>query len=121
MLIIRKAQMDALNLPFVAEFREHVTEYLYAYYAEKCKEMGPQGIDALIDQGIAKANRYGIEMEEEILDLIEIMFENGANFENTPDMAWAAEVLNDSSATGSQRISRLVAGLEVARNTPLKQ
>ena len=120
MLIIRQAQMEALNKPFVAEFREHVSEYLHTYYAEKCKAMGPQGVEALIDQGIAKANRYGIEMEEEIFDLIEILFENGANFENTPDMAWAAEILSDSSASGNQRILRLIAGLEAARNAPLE-
>ena len=121
MLIIRPAQMEALNKPFVAEFREHVSEYLHTYYPEKCRAIGPEGVDAFIDQGIAKASRYGIEMEEEIFDLIEIMFENGVNFENMPDMAWAAEILTDSSASGSQRISRLVAGFEAARNMPLKQ
>lgn len=113
--------MEALNAPFVAEFRANVREYLQTYYAEKCEAIGPAGVEALIDRGIAKSSRYGIETEDDVFDLIEVMFENGANFETAPGMAWAAEILNDSSATGSERMGRLVAWLETARNQPARR
>ncbi|HEX5432464.1 MAG TPA: hypothetical protein VFW83_10890 [Bryobacteraceae bacterium] len=117
MLTIRPEQMRILNRAFEAAFRENVREYLQTYYASRCQAMGPEGLDSFIEKGIARAARYGIEIEADIFDFIEILFEYGLEFETQPALSWAAEILNDGASSGSARVDRLLTWLELFQDS----
>jgi hypothetical protein len=108
MLVIRRAQLEALNRPFLDAFKARVAEDLRRRYPE----MGEKGIGALIEEGIAKGRRYDIQSEAAVAGLIELMAEHGAEFETGPGWEWAAEVLADPTRPGDARLSRLKSRLE---------
>jgi hypothetical protein len=111
MLIIRKAQMEALNARLVQDFENQVLADLEERFPARCREMGEASLRRLIQAGIRKAGGYGIEAQDDVARVIEVMFEFGENFDERADLAWPCQSLRDPSLTGDVKTGLLVARL----------
>ncbi len=119
MLVIRSEQMQALNRRFETAFRDAVVEHLASADPAKFGALGDAGVEALIDRSIKRAAAYEIDLESDVFDFIDMLFEEGEDFLDRPSEAWALEILEDRAESGSARMSRINAWRDAL--SPLKQ
>ncbi len=112
MLIIRKEQMEAFSQYMIEQFEESAQAYLRKAYAEQLKEKDDAWLRLIIKAGIKKARGHGFELESQVRRYIECMLLWGEDFDANPDAAWAAEILNDNSASKDEKLKRIMSHLE---------
>jgi hypothetical protein len=115
MLVIRKAQMDALNAYVVESFENEVAAQLAARFPERSAQMGEAGVRELIQAGIRKSLSYGVQAQDDVARVIELMVEFGEEFDKRPDLAWPCEALRDRVLTGDAKVSLLMSRLAARR------
>jgi hypothetical protein len=111
MLIIRKAQLEALNAGLLQDFESEVLADLEERFPARCRELGEAGVRRLIQAGIRKARGYGIEAQDDVARVIEVVFEFGENFDQRADLAWPCQSLGDPSLPGDVKAGLLEARL----------
>lgn len=92
MLLIRAEQMSA----FEAGQRELFEARLSGYLAGKYGISHNDSLRAMVNRGVSKAERYGLVTEQGAATLLELMVEEGENFEDDPARPVAREILTDS-------------------------
>ena len=104
MLIIRKAQMGALDAYSRGAFRQRMLLHLKADFPARAAELGPDGMRRLVDAAIDKGDDYGIAGEDDLQAYLNLMLELGPHFDEEPAMDWAREILIKKSLSGHARI-----------------
>ncbi|HEY3442957.1 MAG TPA: hypothetical protein VGK29_19510 [Paludibaculum sp.] len=111
MLMIRKAQMYTLGLESRRDFARRAAAHLCASIAE-CAAMPADDLRKFVDDGIARAERYGIESEQEVCKFLNLQVVFGPGFDT--ELAWARKTLASKDGA-SLRLNRLYArGIRVA-------
>ncbi len=103
MLVIRKAQLHALGLERRRDFARRAGAHLCSGFA-KCAAMAPAELRAFVDEGIAKASRYGIETERDICKFLNLLVVFGPVFDT--ELSWARKTLA-AKEDASLRLNRL--------------
>ncbi len=119
MLIIRKAQMDAIHRERLDEFRVWMRAHLRRHFREQMEGRGDAELDSLIDRGIRRAQQHGADQERSFCKYLALVAALGEGFEADPRYPWAARVLaDDALADGNTRVEvlALVARSELARS-----
>ena len=111
MLVVRAAQMKILNLPWQEQFRSKLVAYLSAEFPVETAALGADGVEAMIEAGIRKAQGLGIDQEADVCDLIALVVEHGTGFEQLP---WAAPIVG-SSEGWDVKLGQLVGWAEALR------
>ncbi len=119
MFVIRREQMQALNPQSGSTFREAVLDHLATADPVKFNALGTEGASALIRRGIEQAASFGIGVESDVFDFIDMLFEEGEDFLSRPSQSWAMKILDDRAASGTERMSRITAWREALR--PVKR
>lgn len=108
MVTITAEQMAALDGLNRALYVERVTAHLTRFFPEHCTALGPAGLREAIDHGIARAASYGIIGERDVCLYLDLMVAFGRDFDQDPNLPWAAAILNDDAIPApKQRINRL--------------
>ncbi len=108
MLMIRKEQTEAFREYMLKKFENLQVTHLNKYYPEDFQALGEEDVREAIRYGIKQANTYNILIENDVSRYINLMFSFGRNFDTDLDSGWAAEILNDeSSLSGSVKMDRL--------------
>jgi hypothetical protein len=115
MLTIRKAQMDALNVRLVRDFENLVVSDLAGRFPDQYSQIGEPRLRRLVRAGIHKAESYGIDSQDDVARVIEVMFEYGEDFDQQPDLAWPSKCLHDESLRGDEKAGLLVARLRARK------
>lgn len=106
MLQIRDEQIPAI-VPPRPEFRARVAAHLRSHFPD-AQALDAQELDEIIDEGRARASRYGIVSEQDVCKYLNLMFTFGRHFDEDPRLFWTAPLLG--GATRRQptlRINRL--------------
>jgi hypothetical protein len=103
-LIIRKAQMDALDASSREAFRERMLRHVAKDFPARAAELGPKGIRRLVDASIDKGPEYGIAGEDDLQAFLDLMIELGPGFDEEPALAWAREILTRTSLSGQAKV-----------------
>lgn len=114
-MIIRKAQMDALNALLIRAFERSVYDDISERFPRRFAELGGNRVRQLIGAGLRKAGKYGIASEDDAARLIEVMLEYGENFEELPELEWPCRCLSDASLTGDLKVGILVGRLRARK------
>ena len=117
MLIIRKAQMDALTRAFAAGFEKAALADLRVQYPEKCAKLGDEECERLVRIGVAKAKSYGITREHDVSAYIDLTFEYSPDFDTTPELGWTRAVLRDPELTGTTKMTVITSRLEAKQKS----
>jgi hypothetical protein len=107
MLTIRKEQMDVLNGYMLRGFIHRTLNQIAKKFPNDCARLKDSGVRELIQKGIEKGARHGIDTELTVAALIELMVEFGPDFEAQPNQSWAAKTLNHPTLSGRAKMESL--------------
>ncbi len=104
-MIIRSAQMEAMGARQGRLFLERMVRHLDEAYPGQIRDRFGAETRPFADAGIAKAGRYGIEMEGDIEAFLDMLVVWGPDFDVAK--TWAATILNEEDRKGSDKIALL--------------
>jgi hypothetical protein len=104
-VIIRAKQFAVLGAQQQRLFRDRMVQRLDSSYPGRISAKYRVETRAFVDAGIAKAGRYGIELEGDIESFLGMLVEWGPDFDVAK--AWAAAILNQKNHKGSDKIALL--------------
>jgi hypothetical protein len=106
-LIIKSAQIAALNAAALDSFRRRMVDHLTAVFPDRVAAMGTDRVLAAVDDGIRQAAGYRITAERDVARFIDLVVELAPDFPDRPATAWTRAVLDDSLTPPSVRLDRL--------------
>jgi hypothetical protein len=89
--------MDELNEHEAAKFEDRMVEHLRENFPEECEEMGEEDVREAVRHGVERAGEYGMELEQDVCNYINVMFVYGRDFDTDAELPWAGQILNDPS------------------------
>jgi hypothetical protein len=95
MLIIRTEQMRAFEQSSLHRFAEEMLEHLKKFSPRHAGVIGEARIRRVIELGMERARKYEFSNQGPVRFYMELMFMYGSEFDTDPQLAWAAEVLNE--------------------------
>jgi hypothetical protein len=107
MLVIRKEQMDVLADQAMKTFISRVFDHLSEVFPDQCRELGDEALDRLITDGIKRAASYGIDIEDDVVRFIELMFILCDDYDTSYRFPWARQILLEPDENQTERVDRL--------------
>jgi hypothetical protein len=104
--------MEAFAAQARMDFERAAAADLAGIYPDECRNLGASMLNAFVRQGVAKALRYGIDRDQDILSYLYLAMENGETFDQDPAFAPCASILADSSLDGQAKIDLMYELLE---------
>jgi hypothetical protein len=104
MLMIREAQMRALDEIPRHQFQTQVIRHLQRFYPRECRLAGDEQLHRFVDLGIDRAAGHGFFSRQTVGLYINLMVMLGSHFDEDPQIPWAAKELDNGSAADSSRL-----------------
>ncbi|WP_426753463.1 hypothetical protein [Myxococcus sp. Y35] len=92
MLVIRHAQMEALDAPAHEHFIEEIFSALPDVFPGDARVLERQTMRALIEDGIARASRLGLTGGGEVSRYVFLLHELGPDFEDAARTRWIGRI-----------------------------
>lgn len=108
MLVIRRAQMDALARAAREPFVENIIAHLRRVWPEECAAMGEEGLDAFVGHGLARCEQYGVETEYDVGRYCDLMLILTRDFDVDPKIPWAQDILTSPGFDGRMKVDELM-------------
>jgi hypothetical protein len=106
MLVIREAQLRMLSEARFKAFAARMVEHLRRVFPEWAERHTFETLHAFVQQGMARARRYGFEVELDVARYLHVMRHLGESFDQSPEHPWAP-VLLTSALPPSRKMDRL--------------
>jgi hypothetical protein len=103
MLVIREAQIAALQADVVARFDRSLSEHLKRFAPREAQVLGNEGVLAIVHLGRRRAAEFNFTDRESIRLYVELMFLLGSGFSTDPQYPWAAQALAARGEAQGQR------------------
>jgi hypothetical protein len=81
-----------------------MVSYISSDFPFRYEEMGEAGARKLIQAAVKAGAEVGIEVENSVAGLVELMVAFGEQFERSPDGAWARRMMKNQVAPGELRV-----------------
>lgn len=109
MLRIRTEQLDALRAPALDDFIDEMMLHVHEYFPKESMAIGLEAVRARIEDGIARAEAYGVTSPRGVSKFINMMMAFGPDFDARPDTApWVVPILTDPAVPdGTARMDLL--------------
>ena len=106
MLVIRKTQLEQIYQPQKEAFENAVYLHLDRTRKKGLVDIGcREDILLLIRKGVKLAVHYGITIERDVAQFIEIMVENDPGIYEADDSDWIRTILEDPDLTGTAKVN----------------
>lgn len=103
-LVIRNAQMQALARPQLEAFTRRMVDHVRRVFSERAAPMTDEQIRSQVQDGIERAEAYGIRREADVALFIDILFGIGPDFDDRPECAWIRTILENRDDSGTLRM-----------------
>ncbi len=107
MLVIRRAQQEALAASVRPTFEENVARHLREVWPEAVAELDADTLRAWVAWGVERGARYELQSEYEVGLFIDLTWVLGTNFDENDAFPWARDILTDPALDGRRRIDAL--------------
>jgi len=108
MLTITKEQMAVFRDPAVDDYVKRTVVHLNESFPAKCAALGEAKVRETVKYGIQRSASYRISTEGDVRRYIELMFMFGYDFDQDPELPWAAQILNNQAIINpTTKITRL--------------
>lgn len=107
MFIIRQEQMKAFEEEGYEQFVDETIVHLQTNYPEQTKDTSTPDLQKFVENGVTKAEPYGVVTVTDVRRFLGCMLELGEDFDVAPQTAWAGEILRDESATGTLKMDKI--------------
>src|ERR1035438_2811932 len=105
MLTIRKEQMAVFSEPAINDYVKRTAVHLKERFPEKCEALGEPKVHETVKYGIQRSASYGITTEGDVRRYIDLMLTFGPEFDQDPELPWAASILNNKALINPHRKS----------------
>lgn len=109
MLQIRLEQLNVLAEAMARRDRESLATQFRNRFRDRLATYTPEGLNALVDEGITLGRRHGVMSNADLLRLLALLVRWGSNIETNPELPWARNILRRRGRTGIQKIEALEA------------
>lgn len=113
MLVIRKEQMAVLSDYMRQRFEDRMVRFLIATFPERLSHI-PEAkareahLQELIGEGIKRAAKHAIELEQDVADYLALMVAVHRYFEDQEEMKWARSILDSQEFSGHSKMKLIV-------------
>ncbi len=107
MLIIRKEHMFALSQSMLVRFEGEMFEHLRSVFRSTVARLSDLELHQFIQNSIRLAESQAIIYKTDIRRFLEFLATNGLDIHRNQKLAWAREILADSTLTGTEKIDRI--------------
>lgn len=114
MLTIRKQQMAVMEAHMRRRFQTDLLKRLRRDLRDETSATDDDQLLELIENGVLRAQRYGITIERDVSLYVVLMVLYSPHFEEREDMAWARKILLKPSLNGEAKM-RLIYQMLAAR------
>jgi hypothetical protein len=102
MIIIRREQMNILSQSSLGSFEDRMVAHVGSFFPNHYKIMGEARIRGVIRYGYDRAKRHGLTTQRNVCLYLNQMLILGSDFDNDPQVPWAAETLDDANDLNPQ-------------------
>jgi hypothetical protein len=106
--VMTRAHMSAFSACMVQEFENRMVAHLRAAYPLESGILSEADLRNSIRNGLAKAQRYGIDSETDVRRYLECMMLWGRDFDTDGQRPWAARILGAASLAGREKMDAIV-------------
>jgi hypothetical protein len=103
-MIIRRKQMESFTNQMRRQFEQRMGHHLRAKFPRETTSLDERTLEHLTISGIRRAERYGINFEDDIQRYLEYMMVLSHDFDTNPRTAWAGNILRRRDIDGAQKI-----------------
>jgi hypothetical protein len=107
MLAIRESQVEVFAEEQIRKLEDRATEHIRHSVPSDFSRLGEEQVRQSVRQAIRKADRYGLELEIDVIGYLNLMYVLGFDFDDDRRYPWAAEILENSRYLGSAKIQLL--------------
>ena len=107
MLTIRREQMEALGRYSLDQFEAAMIRHLRTRFPAQTETRIDSDLREMIKNGIGRAAVYDITLENDVKRYLEYMVLYGPEFDQTPQTAWAGDILRADDLDGTEKIDRI--------------
>jgi len=111
MLVIRDAQMKAFARQMQKNFENGLVRDIKSRFPSACAKLQEPGVRQLVHHALRKSRELGIEADDEIENLLDLMVLLGECFYDDPEFAFEAAPLRDETLPPDARVSLTMARL----------
>lgn len=112
LLIIRSAQMAALDAAVLDGFIRRMVAHLRTILPERIAAWGEEETKTRVADAIERASAFGLTAERDVARYVDVAVAFGADFPDGDGMARAREILDDHDVSAAARVRRLYDELE---------
>lgn len=94
MITIRGEQVEAFQAERRLDFHAEMAAHLRAFSPALCKTLRPSALDAIVREGVARAEQYGLTYRGPVRLFLELMLLLGSGFDADLQYPWAGETLS---------------------------
>jgi len=106
MLKLRVEQMQVLAQVPQREYLKNMVAHALKFFPDECAKIGAPNLKKFVQDGIAKADKYGIEDRADVAKFLNLQFVFGPEFDL--ERVWASEVLGNASITSGSAKAMLL-------------
>ena len=117
MLTIQPEQMEAMKKYMADSFEDRMVDHLKKRFPERSE--GQPDLRAMIRDGVARAENYGIEYEFDIRRYLECMLLLGRNFDREKGYPWVREILLREDLCGEGKMDEIQEYMLFEMDAPL--
>lgn len=117
MFKIRQQVLDALASVAVKVFEDRMVAYLSGAFPNEAAARGEAEVRSIVEQGVGRAEAYGLVTEHDICCYVEVMWLLGRHFDTDPRYAFATDVLR-AAASPSRRARQLIEATNLHLSSP---
>jgi hypothetical protein len=100
MLSIRKEQMAVFEKVAEGDFENRMLSHIKEFFPEQHGRFAESSLREFIHYGVDRAAAYGIELQPDVCQFIDLMLVFGRDFDHDPALPWASTILNDPEIPG---------------------
>ncbi len=106
-MVIRDEQIEVFAKAFSERFKEQATQHLKSCFPEECERIGDEGVRHLIELGVRRAKRWGLESGRHVCRYLDLMVVLGPYFDQDPRLPWLRRLLGAQSVDVDERMDRV--------------
>jgi hypothetical protein len=107
MLIIRDEQMDVLRAHMRRQYEQHIVKHLREKFPDRTKDLPDKRIRDTMQNGMKKAEGYGLEYEDDIRRFIEYSVMYGTKSDNQEETRWIGDILQRNDLDGTAKMDMI--------------
>jgi hypothetical protein len=106
--VIKLKQLDALTEIRLDAFKKRLEEHLVKHFEQIINKLTKEQLEYFIDEGIKRAEEYGLKTEYQIMVYFNVMLTLGVDFEKDENYEWAADILEDDELTAEKKVEKII-------------